>query len=280
MRHTLLASLEALANPAFAKKAERFFRREYCPDDIFIGIRTPQCRDVLKNHLAATTIEHVRALLDDPRHEMRLTGFIALADVYQRPSKAPLWAESQENDDDVRRLVCRVLLEHTHRCNNWDIVDSCVHKTLGPALVHFHRDAMSLYMASSEQRDVKLLPDWYQKLLGSNDLWETRMSIVLLLGVKAYDLAFVFAICEHQLARFFEDPMCRCTLRGARFESLDLIHKALGWVLRECGKLDRAQLMAFLDVHAMKASKTTVRYATEHMPKTRAKAYVALAMNS
>ncbi|EQC40472.1 hypothetical protein SDRG_02365 [Saprolegnia diclina VS20] len=271
---TLLQALEQLQSPAFAKKVERFFRRSYCPTDVFVGLRVPQCRDALKKYLATTSKTELLELLRDPRHEMRLTALIALTEVYERPSKAPLW-QPVPSHDDVRLEIRRVLLAHAAFCNNWDLVDTCCHKILGHSLLHFEMTAVDAFLSRPD--DITLLPDWYTALLTSSDLWETRMSIVALLGVRADNVALSYAICAYHLRRFHDAPALRCTLNGVAFESLDLIHKALGWVLRENGKEGKAQLETFLDEFAPKASKTTVRYATEHLPKAKVKRYVAMA---
>ncbi|KAJ3060400.1 hypothetical protein HDU99_005942, partial [Rhizoclosmatium hyalinum] len=56
-------------------------------------------------------------------------------------------------------------------------------------------------------------------------------------------------------------------LYGKPFPDLDLVNKAIGWMLREAGRVDRVKLVSFLDRHASKCSKTTLRYATEHFSR-------------
>ncbi|KAG9410900.1 hypothetical protein AC1031_018928 [Aphanomyces cochlioides] len=86
---SLLQTLESLADPSYAKKTERFFHRSYCESDIFVGIRVPQCRAAVKAHIGTTTLQQVKGLLRDARHEMRMAGFISLADVFHSPAIAP-----------------------------------------------------------------------------------------------------------------------------------------------------------------------------------------------
>ncbi|OQS05556.1 DNA alkylation repair enzyme [Thraustotheca clavata] len=271
---SIVDSLIKVSSSSYATKVERFFLRSYCPKDIFVGIRVPTCRKIMQEYLETTSEKEVLELVKDDRHEMRLTGLLALAEIYQNPAKAPLWLDKLKDKDKVRLHVCELYLQHTKYCNNWDLVDCSCHKILGDALLRFHRDAMPVY---SESQELTSLPNWYQNLLVSLDLWETRISIVLLLYIKAEDVNFALAICHYHISRFFESPELRCTLENEPFESLDLIHKALGWVLRECGKQDRAKLLEFLDNNASKAAKTTIRYATEHLPKTKAKSYISQA---
>ncbi|RHZ20314.1 hypothetical protein DYB31_001636 [Aphanomyces astaci] len=238
---SLLRCLEGLVKPSYAKQAEKFVHRSYCPHDIFVGIRVPQCREAVKTHLAATTLNDVVDLLHDARHEMRLTGFIALTEAFLRPTTTSWWSDT----DDV-------------------------------VPVDDHIKQLGMYTRLSLAID--LLPAWYQRLLRSNDLWETRISIVLLLKVLPTEHCPVaYAICLYHINKFHADPLLRCTIRGVPFESLDLIHKALGWILREAGKHDPARLTQFLHEHAAKAFKTTVRYATEHMSRPKAKRFLDVA---
>ncbi|RHY66649.1 hypothetical protein DYB38_006667, partial [Aphanomyces astaci] len=201
----------------------------------------PQCREAVKTHLAATTLNDVVDLLHDARHEMRLTGFIALTEAFLRPTTTSWWSDT----DDV-------------------------------VPVDDHIKQLGMYTRLSLAID--LLPAWYQRLLRSNDLWETRISIVLLLKLLPTEHCPVaYAICLYHINKFHADPLLRCTIRGVPFESLDLIHKALGWILREAGKHDPARLTQFLHEHAAKAFKTTVRYATEHMSRPKAKRFLDVA---
>ncbi len=117
------------------------------------------------------------------------------------------------------------------RVNNWDIVDSSAEFIVGPRL----RDG-----------DRGLLFD----LADSPSLWQRRVAVMATFDfIKRGDPSTTLALAEGLL----RDPE-------------DLIHKAVGWMLREIGKrVDRQSLLDFLDVHAAAMPRTMLSYATEHL---------------
>ncbi|ETW04675.1 hypothetical protein, variant [Aphanomyces invadans] len=157
---SLLQCLEGLAKPSYAQQAVKFVHRSYCPNDIFVGIRVPQCREAVKTHLGSTTLKDILDLIHDARHEMRLTGFIALTEAFHRPHSASWWSDDGVptedhikhlgySPDDLRRhAISRIYLDNTRFCNNWDLVDASAHKILGEQLVHFHATELAAYCAS------------------------------------------------------------------------------------------------------------------------------------
>lgn len=123
----------------------------------------------------------------------------------------------------------RAYLRNAKRVNNWDLVDLSA-----PNVVGAHLETRSR---------AKL-----DTLARSKNLWERRIAIV----------------STHHFIRNrdFDD-----TLRIARMllrDTHDLIHKAVGWMLREVGKRDRAPLEAFLVEYAHEMPRTMLRYAIEH----------------
>ena len=119
-------------------------------------------------------------------------------------------------------------LANTKHINNWDLVDTSAPNIVGAHL--FGGDASLLH-----------------ELAESTLIWERRIAI----------LATFYFIKNGQ----FEH-----SLRIARkllHDEHDLIHKAVGWMLREVGKKDRAVLVAFLDKHHQRMPRTMLRYAIE-----------------
>ena len=136
----------------------------------------------------------------------------------------------------------RIYLKNTKYINNWDLVDATAGYILGAYL---------------DGRSKSLL--W--KLARSKLLWERRMSII----------ATLYYIVQGQSGH---------TLKIARLlikDQHDLIHKAVGWMLREVGKrCSVAEEETFLDRYASVMPRTMLRYAIERFPESRRKYYLGL----
>ena len=143
-------------------------------------------------------------------------------------------------DESRRERIHRAYLEHTRYINNWDLVDSSAEHIVGPHL---------------EAREIALL----ERLARSHDIWERRIAII-------------------STFHFIKRNEFAPTLKIARLlleDSHDLIHKAVGWMLREVGKRDREVEDVFLGKHYRKMPRTMLRYAIERHPETLRKRYLA-----
>lgn len=131
-----------------------------------------------------------------------------------------------------REAIYQFYLRNTTRINNWDLVDLSCRDIVGSYLLH--RDRHPLY-----------------QLAQSENLWEQRISIVSTWAfIKARDFEDTLNLAIH----FSTHPH-------------DLIHKAIGWMLREVGKMDREVLTQFLEQQAPNLPRTALRYAIEHYPE-------------
>ena len=134
---------------------------------------------------------------------------------------------------ETRAAIAALYLDHTAYVNNWDLVDSSAHYVLGP-----HVDA---------QDDLRLLDE----LAASDDLWERRIAIV----------ATFHFIRKHE---YLPTLQMAAALRD---DPHDLIHKAVGWMLREVGKRDREVEEGFLRRHVHQMPRTMLRTAIERFPE-------------
>jgi 3-methyladenine DNA glycosylase AlkD len=144
-----------------------------------------------------------------------------------------------QGENAVRSNIHHIYLEHTTFVNNWDLVDASAPHLVG----HYLRD-----------RDKSLLV----RLAVSPVLWERRIAILA-------TLAFI------KEGNFDE------TLRIARLllgDPEDLIHKAVGWMLREVGKREMSLAETFLRGYYRKMPRTMLRYAIEKFPEPKRQAYL------
>lgn len=228
---TLLARLLALADPEIAAHALRFFKTgpgEYGEGDRFLGLRVPTVR-ALAREARGIAPEDVLPLLTSEWHEARLLALVILVEAYGRADPAG------------REAIAQLYLAHTTHVNNWDLVD-----TSAPAIVGAHVDATG-DPGSSPGQALALL----DRLAASDSLWERRIAIVSTFHfIRRGEYAPTLLMAE--------------TLRD---DPHDLIHKAVGWMLREVGKRDREVAEGFLRRHAAQMPRTMLRYAIERFPE-------------
>jgi 3-methyladenine DNA glycosylase AlkD len=230
----VMSALADIADADDAQFLQRFFKTgpgQYGAGDVFIGVRVPQTRAIAKRFHDLPLTE-VERLLDSEVHEHRLAGLIILNRLFDRAAgQRPNNAEQQRIADFYVSAVRR------GRVNNWDLVDSSAEFVLGEYLWSRPRD---------------LLVD----LARSESLWERRVAVLSTFAfIKHGDASTTLMLAELLLD-----------------DRVDLMHKAVGWMLREVGKrVDRAQLLGFLDSHAARMPRTMLSYATEHLtPEQRA----------
>jgi 3-methyladenine DNA glycosylase AlkD len=143
-------------------------------------------------------------------------------------------------DNDTQQECIDFYLSHLDGINNWDLVDLSCYELLGRWLVD--KDATLLYDLARNGKTV----------------WENRIGIVSTMWFlrngrldDTYAIADILLHHEH-----------------------DLIHKAVGWLLREAGKRDEAALEAFLLPRYRTMPRTILRYAIETFPEEKRQAYL------
>ncbi|MFO7729426.1 MAG: DNA alkylation repair protein, partial [Spirochaetia bacterium] len=143
-------------------------------------------------------------------------------------------AKLKSCSDDRRREFRRLYLEHIDYVNNWDLVDTSAHYILGPWMLAEPEQRMLLY-----------------KLAGSENLWHQRIAIITTFAfIRAGEFEDTFNIADLLL----NHPH-------------DLIHKAVGWMLREVGNRDRKAEEQFLNPRYNSMPRTMLRYAIEKFPE-------------
>ena len=146
-------------------------------------------------------------------------------------------------DTAGREAVVGFYLDHLHAVNNWDLVDLSAPKILGAWLLGQPPEARRVL----------------HRLARSGDLWQQRVAMLATLPlIKADQFAEALAIAEVLL-----------------HHEHDLIHKAVGWMLREVGKRDRGTELAFLDAHGETMPRTMLRYAIEKFAPDQRRRYLA-----
>lgn len=149
-----------------------------------------------------------------------------------------LVAQFAKANDTTRQKIFDFYLENLDRVNNWDLVDGSAHLIVGPMT-----------------RDTKLL----EKLAKSANIWHRRVAMLATFhDIRLGKPRRAFKIAEILI----QDPH-------------DLIHKAVGWMLREIGKsCGEATEEAFLQKHYKTMPRTMLRYAIEKLPEPKRKAYL------
>ncbi|MBB6144608.1 3-methyladenine DNA glycosylase AlkD [Silvibacterium bohemicum] len=151
-----------------------------------------------------------------------------------------LVSQYKRGSDEQRAEIVDFYLQNTAGINNWDLVDGSAPYILGEHL---------------RTRPRRIL----RKLARSQSLWERRIAIIATMRlVRNGELEDALSIAEMLLD-----------------DDHDLIHKAVGWVLREVGRQDRGRLIGFLQTHYRRLPRTALRYAIEHFAPSERKKMLA-----
>ncbi|MBO4772287.1 MAG: DNA alkylation repair protein [Bacteroidales bacterium] len=208
---------------------------DYGYGDKFLGLKNPQTRSFVKKY-QDLNMEEIQTLVDSEYHEVRLCGFLILVEKYQKLQSVKLLHDI--NSMAERDAIANFYVANSTRANNWDIVDLTAPKIIGSWIVD--RTLVSL----PDKEDV------IQSLAESDNLWQKRISMV-----------FTWMTSRHNMPEY--------ALKYAKFHLKhphDLMHKAVGWMLRELGKCCGMEILRdFLADHRNQMHRTTLRYAIEKM---------------
>lgn len=138
--------------------------------------------------------------------------------------------DSKKADTAKKQAIYDLYLKRTDRINNWDLVDVSCRDIVGGYLMDKPRDVL-------------------YSLARSDNMWERRIAIVSTWAfIRVGQLEDTFKLAKILMK-----------------DTHDLIHKAVGWMLREAGKKDEDSLRAFLDEHARAMPRTMLRYSIERL---------------
>lgn len=140
---------------------------------------------------------------------------------------------------ETRKIIYEAYLGNTSYINNWDLVDCSAHKIVGE------------YLRGKSRKPL-------YTLARSGNLWERRIAVIATL-------------------RFIKNDDYVDTLKISKLllnDDEDLIHKAVGWMLREVGNRDRSVEESFLREHYHEMPRTMLRYAIEKFPQAQRQQYM------
>ncbi len=237
----IIREMESLRNEAQRQILMRFFKTgpgEYGEGDDFLGLKVPQTREIVKR-VGDLELNEVAELLESRWHEVRLCGLLVMVAQFEKQAKKRL--AEDKNAIKKRDEIVLFYIEHAVRANNWDLVDLSAPKILG----HWLLLPTALGDGSDDFKRRTL-----DELAASTCLWKQRMSIV----------------CTWKTSQQGDPSWCMRYAEKYLHHEHDLMHKAVGWMLREMGKRVSMDLLReFLHQHVHEMPRTTLRYAIEKM---------------
>ncbi|NVJ84944.1 MAG: DNA alkylation repair protein [Algoriphagus sp.] len=206
---------------AFFPKFFKAFPGGYGEGDQFLGVKVPDQRKIAKQFFKEISLNELSELIQNPFHEVRLTGLLALVYRY----------EKTKSEEEKKELV-DFYLAHLDYVNNWDLVDTTCHQILGE--FHFKKEKELFY-----------------ELAASGNLWKQRIAMISsYYWIKRGEFSDALVLAEN-----------------LKNHPHDLMHKAVGWMLREIGNQDFDVEMEFLKKHYQSIPRTALRYAIEKFPE-------------
>ena len=228
--------MESLGNEEQRQNLMRFFKTgkgDYGEGDAFLGLKVPQTREIVKM-AADLPMKEFPELLTSRFHEVRLCGFLILVREFEKHAHKRMVHDTTAINE--RDAAVEMYINYADYANNWDLVDMSAPKIIGRWL-----------MLPTCLGDKTAIVD---SLAKSGNLWRERISMV----------------CTWTTSREGDPSWC---LRYAEMHlghHHDLMHKAVGWMLREMGKQVSMDLLRdFLARHVHEMPRTTLRYAIERM---------------
>ena len=245
----ILQEITARADASQVEGLARFFKTgpgQYGEGDQFLGIKVPVTREVVKACWRETSLQDLEVCITSEYHEVRLAALLALVEIFAHAKRFPVKPGMTKTTScparpGISQQDCvDFYLAHTDRINNWDLVDLSCYPLLGVWLL---------------DKDRQLL---YDLARDGKTIWEQRIGIVSTMTfIRHGQLQDTFDIADILL-----------------HHPHDLIHKAVGWLLREAGKRDKEALVAYLEPRYQTMPRTMLRYAIEKFPEAERQQYL------
>ena len=246
----IITYMESLRNEEQRKILMGFFKTgpgEYGEGDEFLGLKVPQTREVVKAAGKDLPLSEVPRLLMNHWHEVRLCGLLILVSKFEKLATKRL--ENDETAIQGRDDIVTMFLHYAEQANNWDLVDLSAPKILGHWL-----------LLPSDLGDSTYKMSVLDELAQSPCLWKQRMSMV----------------CSWKTSQMGDPSWCLRYAEIHLHHPHDLMHKAVGWMLREMGKrVSMSLLREFLRQHVHEMPRTMLRYAIEKMPESERKEWMS-----
>jgi 3-methyladenine DNA glycosylase AlkD len=222
--------LRKIADGKKAKDLRRFFKTgpgEYAAGDKFLGVMVPQTRLLVKKYWREISIDETQELLRSQYHEERLAALLIMVKKFEKSGKTGKLAFAKAMAG--KKEIFDLYLANTKFINNWDLVDLSAPNIVGAYL-------------KGESKKILF------ELAGSKNLWERRIAILATFAfIKNKDAKDALKIAELLVN-----------------DDQDLVHKAVGWMLREAGKRCGQEIEEeFLRKHCKIMPRTMLRYAIE-----------------
>ena len=246
--------MESLRNEEQRRVLMGFFKTgpgEYGEGDEFLGLKVPQTREVVRA-AKDLPLSEIPTLLMSRWHEVRLCGLLIMVDIFEKQATKRLTHDAKAICK--RDEILTMYLKYAEQANNWDLVDLSAPKILGHWLL------LPTHLGDGTENYKRQVLD---ELAQSSNLWRQRMSIV----------------CTWKTSQMGDASWCLRYAEIHLHHPHDLMHKAVGWMLREMGKRVSMELLReFLHQHIHEMPRTALRYAIEKMTDAERKQWMSISV--
>jgi len=239
---TAKQAVQVLLRYRNADKAQifkKFFKSgpgEYAEGDRFLGVTVPQVRTVSRT-FSELPEDEIEVLIRSDWHEARLLALVVMVNRFKKSGKL----KDLELREQIQKGLFKLYTRNLQFVNNWDLVDVSAEHIVGAWLFSRDRKTLETYARSPH-------------------LWTRRVSIMsTFYFIRKGDFSTTLVLAKQLLN-----------------DKHDLIHKAVGWLIREVGKRDLDLAENFLETHAARMPRTMLRYAIEKLRPAKREFYLRL----